>query len=54
MLSMMRKRRGFIKAVLWILVVIIAVGLIAYFGNFGFQPPQPAPAPGAQNQQAAF
>ncbi len=49
MLSMMRRQRKFTRAVLWVLVVMIAIGLIAVFGNF--QALQQSPVTNTQTQQ---
>lgn len=32
MLSFIRRRRAFAKVVLWVLIVMIAIGLLAWFG----------------------
>lgn len=45
MLSVLRRRRAFTKVVLWILVVMISIGMLAWFGGMGsispaVQPPQ--------------
>lgn len=45
MLSILRKRRTFAKVIMWILVVMISVGLLAWYGV-----PQASPPPQVQQQ----
>jgi hypothetical protein len=45
LLSVLRRRRAFTKVVLWILVAMISIGMLAWFGGMGsispaVQPPQ--------------
>lgn len=58
MLSMLRKRRVFTKVVLWVLVCMISIGLLAWYGVGSIplapQAPQqnaPAPSPDQQAQE---
>ncbi len=49
MLSVLRRRRAFTKFVLWILVAMISIGMLAWFGGMGSISPAPQP-PQTQQQ----
>jgi len=48
LLSIIRKRRAFAKAVMWILVVMISIGLLAWYGAGSV--PQASPPPQVHQQ----
>jgi hypothetical protein len=48
LLSVLRRRRAFTKVVLWILVAMISIGMLAWFGGMGSITPAPQPS---QTQQ---
>ena len=45
MLSFIRRRRAFAKFVLWILIAIISIGLIAWYGSGPYPRPLPSKVP---------
>ncbi len=49
MLRVLRRRRALTKFVLWILVAMISIGMLAWFGGMGSISPAPQP-PQTQQQ----
>ena len=41
MLNVLRRRRAFAKFVLWVLIVMISIGMLAWFGGMGSISPAP-------------
>ncbi len=51
MLNVLRRRRALAKVVLWVLIAMLSLGMLAWFGGMGSISPAPQP-PQTQQQSA--
>ena len=53
MLNVLRRRRALAKVVLWVLIAMLSLGMLAWFGGMGSISPAQAPQPPQTQQQSA-